>query len=67
MSKLCHIHEGRNVLFPVGAIHGGELAVLALTSRRQEERCALGESNGGLIDSQPSGINRGSSLDIIKR
>ena len=67
MSDPSYFRECRNVLFPVGAIHGDGPAVLTPPSGRQEQGSGLGDGNGGLIDSQPSGINRRSPLDIVKR
>src|SRR2546425_2687725 len=65
--ELSHFHECSNVLLPIGAVHGDGFAVLAPASRRQEERCSLGDRNGGLINGKPSRINSRSPFDIVKR
>src|SRR5437867_11856823 len=67
MSELPHLYQGRNVLFPVGAIDGYRPAILTFASGSQEKRRTLGKRNGGLINGQPSGVNGGSPLHVVKR
>src|SRR5438093_6869041 len=66
MSELSYVRKRRNKLLPIGAIHRNGPAVLTPASSRQEQGRRLGECNRGLIDRQPSGINSGSPLDVIK-
>src|SRR6266850_4155989 len=67
MRELSDLHQCGNVLLPIGAINGDGPAVLTSASWREEERRGLRDRNRRLIDGQPSGIHRGSPLDVIKR
>src|SRR5438067_673988 len=67
MRELADLHQCCNVLLPIGAVNGDGPAVLTPASWREEEGRRLRDRNGSLIDGQPSGINRGSPLDVIKR
>src|SRR5713101_4582977 len=67
MSELPCFGECCNKPLPIGAIHRDGPAVLTPTPGGQEEGCGFSDSNGGLIDSQPSGINRGPPFDVVER
>src|SRR4030095_140227 len=66
-SELSNVNEFGHELLPIRPIYRNGPVVLTPPPRRQQKRCSFGERNGGLIDSQPSWINSGSPLDIIKR
>src|SRR2546430_7300537 len=67
MREIADFTQCCNVLLPIGAVNGDGPAVLTPASWREEEGRRLRDRNRSLIDGQPSGINGGSPLDVIKR
>src|SRR4030095_949260 len=65
--ELSNRNEFGHELLPICPIYRNGPVVLTSPSGRQQKRCCFRERNGSLINRQPSRINSGSPLDIIKR
>src|SRR5437879_7068148 len=50
VGELPHVHERRNVLLPVGAIHRYRSSVLTTAAWCHQQACAFRASNAGRID-----------------